>query len=553
MKKLYAIIIAIFLTVNMLAQQQNYAGMISQGDNGEYFYMRSSLEMVYIDTDNLPNKEIVDHSWNDYMDPHKNFPSQYNKHGADIGTVSLSFDPEMTNEQIGQEILRYINKHRLGNKLVMRWFDYNPQGEIAFDVENPENRDAMISMGTIFERGYYTVNAGDENVTMSALKRDRDTQIKDLSMKLIPFTFMTFTKFDFYENEPVARAVRDAAIAVAYAAYEKNLENGEDPESARFKYDLLSAAANAVYASTKDGYTLKSSTWLYKLVWDEKTEEYFNDNVLYDPTALEFCDKFRMEYIDCQENKSTVIFSLTRSFAEIIDLTMVRNLNKVFKELQTRNDVFKVWTPLLDFYSLVSPNLSAPIRYENGVITAEIGTKEGLRGGEQFALVDDEGTFYGYVVAQPGMIWDNDDDDIGADAQECYEAQVDKKGNLVKCTTFKGKVPKNIYTGMLITNPMPPKKSRIAARIGTKEGLEDGDAYAVYQYDAMTDKLIKKGTVRVAKGRIWDNMYYNSRSESGCTGNGTLKKRDKEGLRTTETLFNGGCNVQPGMFLRKAR
>ena len=48
-------------------------------------------------------------------------------------------------------------------------------------------------------------------------------------------------------------------------------------------------------------------------------------------------------------------------------------------------------------------------------------------------------------------------------------------------------------------------------------------------------------------------MYYNSRSESGCTGNGTLKKRDKEGLRTTETLFNGGCNVQPGMFLRKAR
>ena len=88
MKKIYAIIIAIFLTVNMLAQQQNYAGMISQGDNGEYFYMRSSLEMVYIDTDNLPNKEIVDHSWNDYMDPHKNFPSQYNKHGADIVTFS---------------------------------------------------------------------------------------------------------------------------------------------------------------------------------------------------------------------------------------------------------------------------------------------------------------------------------------------------------------------------------------------------------------------------------------------------------------------------------
>ena len=553
MKRISAILIAMMLTVNVLAQQQNYAGMISQGDNGEYFYMRSSLEMVYIDTDNFPNKDIVEASWNDYMDPAKNFPNQYNKHGAGIGTIPLGGNQEMSDEEMAQAILQFLNRNKIGNRLVMRWFNYNPDGSIPFDVENPENPDAMINMATIFERGYYTVNAGNENVTMTALKRDRDTQIKDLSMKLLPFTFMTLTKFEFYENEPVARSVRDAAVSVAAAAYDANIKAGVDKTIATLKYELLVSAADAVYASTKDGYTLKSHTWLYKLVWDEKTEEFFNNNVLYDPTALEFADCFRMEYIDCQTNQSTVIISLTRSFEEIINLTMVRNLNKVFRDLQYRNDVFKVWTPLLDFYSLVSPNLSAPISYDGKTITAKIGTKEGLRGGEQFALVDDEGTFYGYVVAQKGMVWDNDDDDIGADAQEFYKPQVDKKGNPVTCTTFKGKVDKNIYSGLLLTNPMPPEKARIAARIGTKEGLEAGDSYAVYQYDAQSDKLIKKGVVKVVKGHIWDNMYYNSKNELRKTDDDELKDRDKDGLRTTETVFTGNCKVQPGMFLRKAR
>lgn len=554
MKRIYIILIAIMLTISALAQKQNYAGMISQGDNGEYFYMRSSLEMVYIDSENFPNKELVEASWNDYMDPEKNFPNQYNKHGANIGTVSLGGgNSEMSDQEMAQAILQYLNRNHMGNRLVMRWFNYNRYGSIPYDVENPENPDAMINMGTIFERGYYTVNSGDENVTMTTLLRDRDTQIKDLSMKLLPFTFMTFTKFDFYENEPVARSVRDAAIKVAYAAYEQNIKNGADQSAAKLKYDLLVAAANAVYASTKDGYTLKSNTWLYKLVWDDKTEAFFNNEVLKDPTLLERCDNFRMEYVDCQDNTSTLIVSLTRSFEEIIDITMVRNLNKVFNDLQNRNDVFKVWTPLIDFYSLVSPNLSAPISVENGTITAKIGTKEGLRGGEQFALVDDMGTFYGYVVAVPGKVWDNDHDDIGADAQECYEPQVDKKGNPITCTTFKGKVSKNIYSGLLLTNPMPPKKNRIAARIGNKEGVEAGDSYYVYQYDVVANKLIKRGMVKAAKGHIWDNMFYNSRNGSNGRDGTTLKKRDKEGLRITETVFTGSCKVQPGMFLRKAR
>ena len=171
MKKLLFTIVAILLTLSVVAQKQNYAGMISQGEDGEYFYMRSSLEMVYIESEKFPNKELVDASWNNYMDPMKNFPNQYNKHGAGISIAALGGDAKLTDAQMADLILKYIDRNKIANKLVMRWFDYNPKGTIAYDVTNPENPDAMLSMKTIFERGYYTVNAGDENVSMSSLKR----------------------------------------------------------------------------------------------------------------------------------------------------------------------------------------------------------------------------------------------------------------------------------------------------------------------------------------------------------------------------------------------
>lgn len=557
MKKLYTLLtLTILLTINGIAQQQNYGGMISQKDDGTYFYMRSSLEMVYIDSDYFPNKELVDASWNDYMDPQKNFPNQYNKHGADIGTVRLGEPANIKDKEMADLILNYINRNKIANKLVMKWFNYNEHGKPNFDIDYPENPNAAINMKTIFERGYYTVNAGDENVSMSALKRDRDVQIKELSMKLLPFTFMTFTKFDFYENEPVARGVRDAAIATADLAYKSAVDNGKDPKMAQFWRDIAVAAANTVYNATKDGYTLRSHTWLYKLVWDEETEYYFNNEVLKTPRLLASSDKFKMEYVDCQSNTSTVIISATRSFERIIELTMVRNLNKVFLELQHRNDVFKVWTPILDFYSLVSPRLEAPITVNGKNITAKIGTKEGLRGGEQFSVYDEDGNFYGYAIAQKGKIWDNGDE-ADEDAQMYYEKQVDKKGNPVTCTTFKGKKLKKARTGLILMNPMPPKKMRVAARIGTKEGVEENDSYYVYQYDAQTKSLIKKGMVRVVKGKVWDNFNFNNTDFTLKTqeqqSNVTLKKRDKEGLRNTETLFKGSCKVQPGMFLRKAK
>lgn len=552
MRKLNLMLLTIMVlsSFSVSGQEQNYGGMISQNNDGTYFYMRSSLEMVYIDGGTFPQKDIVDRSWENYMDPAKNFPNQYNKHYANIGNVEYNGKKDISIAQMTTMISNYINEKRLANKLVQRWFNYNPQGSINYDIDNPTNPAAKINMQTVFERGFYNVNAGDENLMLSGLKREREAQIKDLSVKLLPFTFMTFTKLDFYENEPVARAIRDAAIITAKNVRDNAIKNGANPNTSNIICDLACLTAQSVYAATKDGYTLHSTTWLYRLVWDHNTEAYFYKYVIGNPSLLETSNEFKMEYIDCQENKSTVIISATRTKERIIDLTVTRNLNKVFRDLQHRNDVFKVWTPLLDFYSMVSPNLMAPITVDGKNITAEIGTQEGLRGGERFSVVDEDGNFYGFIEAKKGMVWDNAIVEGGDDA--CYYVpQRDKKGQPVTATTFKGKA-KKLRTGLLLCDPKAPKKMRVAARIGTKEDVDGGDRFFVYVYDANTKTLKKAGAVNAVKGKIWDNMYYNSGKENDTNGN-TLKKRDKDGLRTTETLFKGSCKIQPGMFIRRAK
>lgn len=150
--------ISLFLCLTFLllnAQKQNYSIMMSQQDDGTCMYMRSSLEMVYLDSDYFPNKELVDASWNNFMDPERNFPNQYNKHCANIGVVSLPVDPE-NEEAMTKALTRYINNNKVANRIVQRWFNYNPSGTINYDIDYPENPEAKINMQTVFERGYYT-------------------------------------------------------------------------------------------------------------------------------------------------------------------------------------------------------------------------------------------------------------------------------------------------------------------------------------------------------------------------------------------------------------
>ena len=113
-------------------------------------------------------------------------------------------------------------------------------------------------------------------------------------------------------------------------------------------------------------------------------------------------------------------------------MATVRNVDAVFSKLQKKYDVFKPMVPLLTGYP----------------ITAKIGMKEGLEGGEKFEVLDvvvNEDTGFktlervGTIKVDKKSVWDNRYN--LNDEKDSPESTLDR-------TTFKG--GKKYLPGMLI-------------------------------------------------------------------------------------------------------
>jgi hypothetical protein len=157
------------------------------------------------------------------------------------------------------------------------------------------------------------------------------------------------------------------------------------------------------------------------------------------PQAFENSDIFKLKLVGTQYNQSLVTFKLgeKRTQEQIIDLALVRNIDKSFSTLQKENDVFKPMVPVLS----VNP------------ITAQIGLKESLKGGEKFEVLElttnsktglTEYIKVGTVKVDKKLIWDNRYN--AGDKQE--NIQLDKEGKPITATVFKGS--KKIGVGMLL-------------------------------------------------------------------------------------------------------
>jgi hypothetical protein len=132
-----------------------------------------------------------------------------------------------------------------------------------------------------------------------------------------------------------------------------------------------------------------------------------------------------------------VTFSLTekRTEDQIIDLSVTRNIDNVYAKLQKKYDVFKTKVPL----------------FSGSPLTAKIGMKEGLEGGEKFevleAIMDPKTGIIDYkkkgtIKVDKKLIWDN----RYVDVQTVSSEKEDKPA--IDVTTFEG--GDKFYSGMLI-------------------------------------------------------------------------------------------------------
>jgi hypothetical protein len=391
--------------------------MLAQESSQDFKYRRSSLSMILMESESFPNKDAVMNSWNNFP-----FPDKYNKHDIDLKSFNidsmqlssqeLKDEPGfLTKDTVKIKIDKVIQEDKLANKLVASWFNRNSDGK--------------MDMNLIQERGFY--NASEMEASIAQGQTRGLASLGDAGEELLRNTFVTFTQLNFISNEPIAAAIRDTAM-------EALLEGDLDQKM----IDFLSKKIDKIYEKTKEGYSLISKTWLYRLNWNDSTATIFYKDLWSDASAFDKSDLFSLEFVGTQFNTSLVTFKLKveRTQEQIIDLALVRNVNNAFAKLQRQNDVFKPKVPILT----INP------------LTAKIGMKEGLNGGEKFDVLEmvfnrktglTEYKKIGMVAADKKLIWDN-----RYNAGEQVEQKFDSEGNPITATPFKGK--KNIQPGMLL-------------------------------------------------------------------------------------------------------
>jgi hypothetical protein len=403
MKKLIFITLSAVLCSSMLFAQEN------QKDMKETKYRRSSLHTILIESSGFPKKDQVINAY--YGAP---FPDKYDNHN--IGAKSFNpakYTTDTVDSQTPEVIEKYFKDEQIAKKMVAKWF--NRQADGSFDY-------SLVS-----ERGAFNASFLDSKT--AAASSDGKALLATAGFELINNTFVVVSKMKFVENEPIARGIRDAAILAL------NNANG-----------LVKAAgvklAELAYNKGKEGYSVWTTSYLYKLKWTPEVEGSFYQEMYGEKGTItpamkakfdSNTDLFQMEYVGAQKSTTLVTFSLKvkRTEDQIINLSVTRNIEKVFAKLQKNYDVFKPKVPL----------------YTGEPITAKIGMKEGLEGGDKFEVLEavmDQKTgkieykSIGTIKVDGDKIWDNRFN-LGDEAPA--EGAVDR-------TTFKG--GKKFYPGLLI-------------------------------------------------------------------------------------------------------
>ncbi|MFM7838758.1 MAG: hypothetical protein ACKO6K_04265, partial [Chitinophagaceae bacterium] len=397
---------------------------------------RSALHTILIETESFPNIELVTKAYNGAP-----FPDQYDDHtlaslkkldpklfpitDADrkaagteksaAGQVLGDMAEQVTGGIVDKNgadmpmiIEKYIKKNKLGNQLVSKWYNRNAKG--------------FFNIGLVTDRGKYDATALDIKkalATEAGLSR-----LGDAGNELIKNTFVVFSKMNFVPNEVVAAAIRTAALAasaklnpIAQKAAEK--------------------AADLLYEKTKEGYSVWTISYLYRLKWNDSIQYIFNNDYWIESTekdakkiaerkaAFDKSELFGMEYVGKEMNAYLIMPNKDNKTDEkLIARATVRSVEGVFSKLQKKFEVFKPKFPL----------------FSGDPVTAKIGRKEGLEGGEKFEVLDqilDEKTGrtrydrVGTITVDGDKIWDNR---FGAGE----EPQKEGKGEVVDKTYFKG-------------------------------------------------------------------------------------------------------------------
>ncbi len=373
-------------------------------------YRRSSLYTLMVNDPARMHAPIIKDAFGN-----SKMPQKFNSHN--IG-------PYLINGQANSDdqtaiITEYLNTNNVAKDLISKWFNRNKEGKFNLDL--------------IAARGMYDASAIDKAVANSSQRGN--ALLADAGEELIGNTFVIINDYKFTSKEEAVAKSKKASGFAKFAA-------GYIPGAGAAIQKGITAAETAATIAGK-GYWVRTTSYLYRLVWDEETaaifyNNYWTDENNFDPTKVESFNNssnFKLQLVGSQTAGADVQSSIfaDKNEEDLIRMATVKATDRAIAKLEKKYEEFRTKTPL----------------YSTDPLTAKIGLKEGLEKGDRFAVLEQvltpEGkTIYKKVgIIKATQVWDN------SLSQE-ETAQLKKEGKLTEnqYSTFKG-IGK-FYPGMLI-------------------------------------------------------------------------------------------------------
>lgn len=348
-------------------------------------YRRSSLYSIMLNS-GMKYADEMEQVFADFT-----VPDKFNDHS--LGLKSIKDLSKVTEKRVPIE--RFLYKSQLAKRMVSKWFCR-------------DKATGAFSMETVAERGNYNASLMDVAIAQSTVRGD--AMLADAGEELIGNTFLLVNEISYIDKESNAEAA--AAIFGTIGAIAGSVSGAASGKTkavadlTKSLTDLMAMASDMVA-----GFSVKVTSHLYKLDWNDSIAGVFYSDYYYDKDHIDARKKaayendtelFRLSFVGQQTVRSDkTALRGVHTNGELISKTMQRAIDKSIVELQRQNEVFRVKVPIFEV--------------ADDEIRVQIGLKEGVSDKSRFEvleqLVDDDGrTRYrrvGTIRPRKDRIWDN--------------------------------------------------------------------------------------------------------------------------------------------------
>lgn len=322
-------------------------------------------------------------------------------------------------QKLPAKFTKFFSDKKIANRLVGKWYN-----------ESIEKKNSpYFNMDLIKSRGLY--NASEFDKALADKSARGINLLADAGENLINNTFVVGVRFNYVSKEELAKQLSKTSSGIT--SFLGNTGS------------LINSAVQAGSTIAGKGYVIKATAFLFQLDWTADASNSFYTKYYASKDLNDFhnSSEFKLKYLGSATEWADIQSSIfaKASEDELVERAAIRSVDEVIAKLQKKFEMFRTKTPLLT----VEPEITAPV-----------GMKEGLEGGDKFEVLEKMEdpvthiTTYKRVAvikAQKGKIWDNR---YGADEEQQELAKAGKgEVQAIRATSFVGN-NKKIYPGMLI-------------------------------------------------------------------------------------------------------